>query len=67
MAGTVSTMRKLHEIAKPGEGLRPELRLFYERLAKDLWSEQFIRNDGMVQSGPDPDTRLTTVVRSSPP
>jgi hypothetical protein len=51
----VNPMRKLHEIAKPGEGLRPELRSLYERLAKDPHSEQFVRSDGMVQSGPDPD------------
>jgi hypothetical protein len=65
--GMVSTMRKVDEIAKPGDGLLPELRLLYEQLAKDLWSQQFVRNDGMVQSGPDPDTGLTTAIRFSPP
>jgi len=50
-------MRKLDEIAKHGDGLRPELSSFYERLAKDPWSELVVRKDGMVQSGPDPDKK----------
>jgi len=60
MRAMVSTMRKLHEIAKPGEGLRPELMSLYERLSKDPYSGQFIRKDGMVQSGPDPDKHSRT-------
>ncbi|MGY8664538.1 hypothetical protein Q3C01_19600 [Bradyrhizobium sp. UFLA05-109] len=48
-------MRKLDDIAKRGEGLRPELRSFYERLAKEPDAELLIRKDGMIQSGPDPD------------
>jgi hypothetical protein len=47
-------MRKLHDIAKCGDGLRPELRSFYERLAKDPYVELVVRKDGMIQSGPDP-------------
>ena len=50
----VPRMRKLHEIAKCGDGLRPELRSFYERLVKDPYAELFIRGDGLTQSGPDP-------------
>ena len=38
MRDMVGTMYKLHEIAKSGEGLRPELRALYERLAKDRYS-----------------------------
>jgi hypothetical protein len=37
-----------------GDGLRPELQALFERLAVDPHSELFVRNDGMVQSGPDP-------------
>jgi hypothetical protein len=48
-------MRKLDEIAKRGEGLRPELRRLYDKIANDRYAEQFIRRDGMIQSGPDPD------------
>jgi hypothetical protein len=48
-------MRKLHEIAAPfGEGLQPELKALFERLAKDPYAELFVRKDGMLQSGPDP-------------
>jgi hypothetical protein len=54
MREIIPRMRKLHDIAKCGEGLRPELRSFYERLAKDPYAELFIRGDGMTQSGPDP-------------
>ena len=64
MRAMVSTMRKLHEIAKPGEGLRPELMSLYERLSKDPYFEQFIRKDGMVQSGPDPN-KVTGLTREA--
>jgi hypothetical protein len=37
-----------------GDGLRPELQALFERLAVDPHSELFVRDDGMVQSGPDP-------------
>jgi hypothetical protein len=37
-----------------GDGLRPELREFFTRLAIDPCSELFVRRDGMLQSGPDP-------------
>jgi hypothetical protein len=64
MRAMVSTMRKLHENAKLGEGLRPELMSLYERLSKDPYSEQFIRKDGMVQSGPDPN-KVTGLTREA--
>lgn len=47
-------MRKFHSIAALcGDGLRPELRALFERLAIDPRSELFVRDDGMLQSGPD--------------
>jgi hypothetical protein len=48
-------IRKFHSIAALcGDGLRPELQALFERLAIDPRSELFVRQDGMVQSGPDP-------------
>jgi hypothetical protein len=48
-------LRKFHSIAALcGDGLRPELQALFERLAVDPHSELFVRDDGMVQSGPDP-------------
>lgn len=44
-------MQKLHSIAALcGEGLRPELRELFERLAIDPHSGLHIRHDGMVQA-----------------
>jgi hypothetical protein len=40
-----------------GEGLRPELRQLFERTASSPFSELARRHDGMVQSGPDPDSQ----------
>jgi hypothetical protein len=37
-----------------GEGLRPELRALFERLATASNCDVTVRADGMVQSGPDP-------------
>jgi hypothetical protein len=54
MRDIVGLMFKLDELAKDGDGLRPELRSLYERLAKDPHAAQFFRADGMLQSGPDP-------------
>jgi len=46
--------RKFHSIAAPcGDGLRPELKAIFDRLAVEP-SELFVREDGMTQSGPDP-------------
>jgi hypothetical protein len=51
-------MRKFHSIAALcGDGLRPELQALFERLAIDPNTELFVRPDGMVQSGPDPDLK----------
>src|ERR1700687_3837391 len=52
---SMTSFRKFHSIAALcGDGLRPELQALFERLAEDPHSELFVRNDGMVQSGPDP-------------
>jgi hypothetical protein len=40
--------------AQRGEGLRPELRALLERAARAPRPETAARNDGIVQSGPDP-------------
>ena len=51
----MTSFRKFHSIAALcGDGLRPELQALFERLAVDPRSELFVRDDGMVQSGPDP-------------
>ena len=48
-------MRKFHSIAALcGDGLRPEFQALFDRLAIDPRSELFVRDDGMVQAGPDP-------------
>jgi hypothetical protein len=47
-------MRKFHSIAALcGDGLRPELKALFDRLAVDPRSELFERSDGMTRSGPD--------------
>jgi hypothetical protein len=51
----MSHTRKFHSIAALcGDGLRPELKALFDRLAVDPRSELFVRGDGMVQSGPNP-------------
>ena len=51
----MTSFRKFHSIAALcGDGLRPELQALFQRLEVDPNSELFVRNDGMVQSGPDP-------------
>jgi hypothetical protein len=48
------SLRRFHSIAALcGDGLRPELQALFERLAVDPHTEVFVRDDGMVQSGPD--------------
>jgi hypothetical protein len=60
-------MRKFHSIAALcGDGLRPELRALFERLAIDRHSELFVRSDGMTQSGPDPVCETTKPVSAVP-
>jgi hypothetical protein len=57
-------MRKFHSIAALcGDGLRPELRELFDRLAVDPNSELFVRQDGMLQSGPDPKSEASPVER----
>jgi hypothetical protein len=54
-------MHKFHSIAALcGDGLRPELRELFERLAIDPHSGLHIRHDGMVQAGPDPVSKAST-------
>jgi hypothetical protein len=56
-------MRKFHSIAALcGDGLRPELQALFDRLAIDPRSELFVRDDGMVQAGPDPATKTAFTV-----
>jgi hypothetical protein len=58
-------MRTFHSIAALcGDGLRPELKSLFDRLAIDSRSELFVRDDGMVQAGPDPasETAFTKMV-----
>lgn len=48
-------MRKFHSIAALcGDGLRPELQALFDRLAIDPRSELFIRDDHLIQAGPNP-------------
>jgi hypothetical protein len=42
-----------------GDGLRPELRALFERIAADPRSDLTVRNDGMIQSGPNPVSALS--------
>ncbi len=60
-------MRKFHSIAALcGDGLRPELQTLFDRLAIDQSSEVFVRDDGMVQSGPDPASETIKSVQAIP-
>ena len=60
-------MRKFHSIAAlRGDGLRPELRELFDRLAIDPDSELFVRPDGMVQSGPVPKSENAPVETALP-
>ena len=48
-------MRKFHSIAALcGDGPRPELQALFDRLAVNPHSELFVRDDGMIQAGPNP-------------
>jgi hypothetical protein len=42
-----------------GDGLRPELRALFERVAAAPRSGLTVRNDGMIQSGPNPVSELS--------
>jgi hypothetical protein len=52
--------------AKRGDGLRPELRALLERLATAPVYEAIVRNDGMIQSGPDPASAKATLLQTPP-
>jgi hypothetical protein len=57
----MTSFRKFHSIAALcGDGLRPELQALFQWLEVDPHSELFVRNDGMVQSGPDPVSALAS-------
>ncbi len=59
-------MRKFYSIAELcGDGLRPELREMFDRMVINPHSEFVKRSDGMVQSGPDPNTEAAAVKRSA--
>jgi len=51
--------------ATRGDGLRPELRALFERVSAAPRSELTVRNDGMVQSGPDPISAEVTKQREN--
>jgi hypothetical protein len=60
-------MRKFHSVAALcGDGLRPELEKLFDRLAVDPNSELFVRQDGMLQSDPDPKSEATPAERAVP-
>src|SRR5882757_237959 len=42
-----------------GDGLRPELRALFERIAANPRSDLTVRNEGMIQSGPNPVSGLS--------
>ena len=60
-------MYKLHSFAAlRGDGLQPELRALFERLAIDQYTELFVRPDGMLQSGPDPKSEAVQEEQTAP-
>jgi hypothetical protein len=46
--------------APRGEGLHPKLRALLERAAASPFSEVSLRHDGLVQSGPDPESEIVS-------
>jgi hypothetical protein len=52
--------------AKRGDGLRPELRALFERLATAPGYDDTVRSDGMVQSGPNPAPAKATLSQTQP-
>jgi hypothetical protein len=50
----MTTFLNFHAFAAAREGLRPELRLLFEREATSSVSHVVTRPDGFLQSGPDP-------------
>jgi hypothetical protein len=56
----MTSFLKFHAFATTrGDGLRPELRALFERTAAALRSELTVREDGMIQSGPNPVSALS--------
>jgi hypothetical protein len=53
--------------AARGEGLRPQLRLLFERAATSPFADVAIRHDGSLQSGPDPASEIVRERASVPP
>jgi hypothetical protein len=52
---TMTNFLNFHVFAAArGEGLRPELRLLFERAATSPVFDIVMRHDGLLQSGPDP-------------
>src|SRR5260221_6822615 len=62
----MTSFLNFHALAAPrGDGLRPELRALFERVAAAPCSELTVRNDGMIQSGPDPITAEAATERGN--
>jgi len=53
--------------AARGEGLRPQIRVLLERLAKGEPCEIGFRADGMLQAGPDPISAKVTPAKTHAP
>jgi hypothetical protein len=61
----MTTFLKFHAFATTrGDGLRPELRALFERTAAAPRSELTVRDDGMIQSGPNPVSALSQCLRT---
>jgi hypothetical protein len=55
----MTTFLSFHAFAAArGEGLRPELQLLFERATMSVFANAVIRQDGMLQSGPDPASEI---------
>lgn len=56
----MTSFLKFHAFATTrGDGLRPELRALFERTAAAPRSALTVRNEGMIQSGPNPVSALS--------
>ena len=56
----MTSFLKFHAFATTrGDGLRPELRALFERTAAAPRSELTVRDDGMIQSAPNPVSALS--------
>lgn len=62
----MTSLLNFHGLAATrGDGLRPELRALFERIASAPHCELAARADGMIQSGPDPLSTKTMKQRGS--